>query len=448
MHARRAVGAGVLVAALAVTAQPANAAAPGWSTPHTVTPYRYGGYAVAPGPKGVQIFGNGAVQTMIPRLRAIKTDATEGTAVSVNPGAPGFAGWQLSVNDDARFVAAWMLDNQGTGPIGLAATLGSRTSLPRSAAVLPTDGQDVSGVATAIDDDGNGVVAWFQQPRTPGPTTFKAATLRPGQPPQVVTVATRANADFDSLSVGLDDQARPTITWTVLPLPEGPDLIAVARTNAAGAFSTFEQQLAPGDFGLVQTSVTENGTVLAIWSEQASANSPVTVKTAEAAPGATFGAARTLVGSVPGGGPIVADANAAGRAAVFFGIPVSGGMSLRVLLRTASGNWGSIRPLGPSGRSVAGINIGVDASGRAVALWADGPSGSSNATRILAARSSSASNPLSSYNQVSQRSGDKRCAEPTLFLSTSGDGLGLWNCFTTSTGGSDSPRLARLTKPS
>ena len=76
-------------------------------------------------------------------------------------------------------------------------------------------------------------------------TTFKAATLRPGQPPQVVAVATRANADFDSLSVGLDGQARPTITWTVLPLPPGPDLIAVARADAASAFSTFEQQLAP-----------------------------------------------------------------------------------------------------------------------------------------------------------------------------------------------------------
>ena len=115
MHARRVVGAAVLLAALAVTAQPANAAAPGWSTPHTVTPYRYGTYAVAPGPKGVQIFGNGAVQTMIPQLRAIKTDATEGTAVSANPGAPGFADQQLSVNDDGRFVAAWMLDMAEAG---------------------------------------------------------------------------------------------------------------------------------------------------------------------------------------------------------------------------------------------------------------------------------------------------------------------------------------------
>jgi hypothetical protein len=447
MKVRALAGAGALLAGLAALAPSADAAAPGWSTPHTATPYRYGTYGVAPGPKGVQIFGNGAVQTMIPQLRAIKTDATQGTAVSVNPGAPGFADWQLSVNDDARFIAAWMLDTQGTGPIGLAATLGSRTSLPRSATVLPTDGQDVQGVATAIDDDGNGVVAWFQGPQTPGPITIKVATLRPGQQPQVVTVGTRANANLDALSVGLDGAARPVITWTVLPLPEGPDLIAVARINAAGGFSTFEQLLAPGDFGLVQTAVTQNGTVLAIWSEQASASGPMTVKTADAAPGATFAAARTLVSSVPGGGPIVADANAAGRAAVFFGIPVSGGMSLRVLLRTASGNWGSIRPLGPSGRSVDGINIAVDGSGRAVALWADGPSGSANATRILAARSSSSSNPLSSYNQVSQRSGDKRCNTPTLFLSTSGDGLGAWECFTTSTGGADAPRVARLTKP-
>jgi hypothetical protein len=40
------------------------------------------------------------------------------------------------------------------------------------------------------------------------------------------------------------------------------------------------------------------------------------------------------------------------------------------------------------------------------------------------------------------------CNAPALFLSTSGDGLGLWQCGTSSSGSSFSPRLARLTKPS
>jgi hypothetical protein len=66
---------------------------------------------------------------------------------------------------------------------------------------------------------------------------------------------------------------------------------------------------------------------------------------------------------------------------------------------------------------------------------------------VLAARSSSSTDPLGSYNQVSQRSSDKRCNGPNLFLSTSGDGLGLWQCSTSSSGSSFSPRLARLTKP-
>jgi hypothetical protein len=83
-----------------------------------------------------------------------------------------------------------------------------------------------------------------------------------------------------------------------------------------------------------------------------------------------------------------------------------------------------------------------------VALWDDGSASSKVATRVLAARSSSSSDPLGSYNQVSQRSGDKRCKLPTLFPSTSGDGLGLWQCSTSSSGSSFSPRLARLTKPS
>jgi hypothetical protein len=83
-----------------------------------------------------------------------------------------------------------------------------------------------------------------------------------------------------------------------------------------------------------------------------------------------------------------------------------------------------------------------------VALWDDGTSKSSGATRVLAARTSSSSDPLDSYNQVSQRSGDKRCDAPVLFLSTSGDGLGLWACSSSSSGAISSPRLARLTAPS
>ena len=82
-----------------------------------------------------------------------------------------------------------------------------------------------------------------------------------------------------------------------------------------------------------------------------------------------------------------------------------------------------------------------------MALWDDGSTSSKAATRILAARSSSSTEPLGSYNQVSQRSSDKRCKLPDLFLSTSGDGLGLWQCSTSSSGSSFSPRMARLTKP-
>src|SRR6186997_2171994 len=43
-------------------------------------------------------------------------------------------------------------------------------------------------------------------------------------------------------------------------------------------------------------------------------------------------------------------------------------------------------------------------------------------TRIPAARSSSSSNPLNTYNQVTQRSSDRRCQSPALALASSGDG--------------------------
>src|SRR5262249_47472437 len=107
------------IAALAVLAPSASASAPGWSTPHTASSFRIGTYAAMPNGQGVQVFGNGAAQTMTAQLRAIKSDATQGTAVGVNAGAPGFDGPRLSVNANGRFVAAWLLDTQEPGPIGI-----------------------------------------------------------------------------------------------------------------------------------------------------------------------------------------------------------------------------------------------------------------------------------------------------------------------------------------
>jgi hypothetical protein len=439
------------VAALVVPAASAQASAPGWSTPHTVTPYRVGTYAAGPNGQAVQMFGNGAVQTMTAQIRAIKSDATQGTAVGVNAGAPGFDLPQVSVNANGRLVAAWTLDTQGTAPIGLAATLGSRSSLPRTATVLPTDGQSVSDIATTVDAAGNGVVAWIQGPPGGAATaTVKAATLRPGQAPQIATLDTRANASLAYLSVGMDSGGRPTVTWAVNPTGGTALLIDVARGDGTGAFApAFEEQLGTAAITTLQTFVTGNGGLLAFWVEGTLPSGPLHVKTTQAAPGGTFVGEQALTGGKPGRGPVRFAANASGRAALLFPLASGGGgTTLKVQLRTSSGTWGTPRTLGSSGRYTNGGDIGVDAKGRVVALWDDGSTSSKAATRVLAARSSSSTDPLGSYNQVSQRSSDKRCKIPTLFLSTSGDGLGLWQCSSSSSGTSFAPRLARLTKPS
>ena len=446
-RARRLVPA-ASIAALAALAPPAYASAPGWSTPHTASSFRVGTYAALPNGQGVQIFGNGAVQTMTAQLRAIKSDATQGSAVGVNAGAPGFDLPRLSVNANGRLVAAWMLDTQEPGPIGIAATLGARSSLPKTATVLPSDGQNVSDIATDIDAAGNGVVAWMQSPLTAGPTTVKAATLRSGQAPQVATIATRSDATLGNLAVGMDSSGRPTVTWSVNPAGGTQLLIGVSRGDGTGAFAAaFEEQLGSAAITTLQTFVLGNGGMLAFWAEGTSPSGPLHVKTSQAAPGAGFTGVSALTDGQARGTPQFA-VNASGRAALLFPLSSSGGTTLKVQLRTTAGNWGTPRVVGPTGRVVTSADIAVDAKGRVVALWDDGSVSSKAATRVLAARSSSSTNPLSSYNQVSQRSGDKRCKAPSLFLSTSGDGLGSWQCSTSSSGTSFAPRLARLTKPS
>jgi hypothetical protein len=275
-----------------------------------------------------------------------------------------------------------------------------------------------------------------------------AATLRPGQAPRVATINTRPNMYLGDLSVGIDGAGRPTVTWGVSTTGGPALLIGVARGDGAGAFApALEQQLSNVPMSSLTTFVTGNGGLLAFWVEATQPSDPLHVKTSQAAPGAGFVGVQALTGGKSVRGSVRFAANASGRAALLFPLASGGGTTLKVQLRTASGTWGTPRTVGPSGRYVTNTNIGVDDKGRVVALWDDGSASSKSTTRVLAARSGSSTDPLGSYNQVSQRSSDKRCNAPVLFLSTSGDGLGLWQCSTSSSGTSFAPRLARLTKP-
>jgi hypothetical protein len=445
----------VLAGTLLLAAPAAHAAAPGWSTPHTASGFTVGTFATGAKGQGAQLFANGGAAQRTAQLRAIKTNATQGTAVGVNSGGPGFNLDGLSVNDDGQLVAAWTMDAMNATPVSVAAAIGSRTSLPRSAAAFAT-GQLVTDLATAIAGNGTAVVAWIQSPiggTTASTTTVRAATLRSGQAPIVTTVATRVGAQLSDLDVGFDSTARATVTWSVtVNQNAGPGILGLARGTGPGTFAPAVETVVDPTQPLLdlQTFVTGDGSLLPFWLNGAVGSTPVSVRYSQATPAGLFASPRTLIsGNIRGGRPAFA-ANVNGRAAVLFPLASGSGTSLRALLRTSSGTWGSARLLGPSGaRTIEKAGVGVDAQGRVVALWDDAGASSPTPTRILAARSSSSTNPLNTYNQVAQRSGDSRCDAPTLALSSSGDGFGSWLCSTSSSSGSSgSLRLARLTAPS
>jgi len=445
----------VALGALALAAPAAHAAAPGWSTPHTATPVTTGTYATGPSGQGVQLFANGGVPQRTAQLRAIRTDATQGTAVGVNAGGPGFDLFDLDVNDNARLVATWTKDLENATPVGVAAAIGSRTSLPRTATVFAT-GALVTDLASAVAGNGTSVVAWIQTPlgaTTASATTIVAATLRAGQAPILTNIVTRTGAGLDDLAVGFDDDDNAVITWSVTQNPNGgPGVIGVARGTAPGTFSVAAETTVDPTQQLLdlRTFVTGDGGLLLFWTNGGPGGSgaPLAVRYSQATAAGVFTAPRTLISGASGGLPTYA-ANAAGRAVVIFPLTSGSGASLRALLRTPAGTWGSARLLGPSGaRRIRAVDAGVDERGRVVALWDDAGASSGTPTRILAARSSSSSNPLNTYNQVTQRSSDRRCQSPALALASSGDGFGSWLCSTSSSGTISGPRLARLTAPS
>jgi hypothetical protein len=440
---------------IAAAAPAAQAAAPGWSTPHTASTVTIDAYASAPNGQGVQLFANGGVPQRTGQLRAIKTDATQGTAVGVNAGGAGFDLFDLEINDNARLVAAWTKDLENAQPVPVAVAFGTRTSLPRTASVFTTGGQ-VSDLASDVADNGTAVVAWVESPVAPGttinnsPTTIKAATLRSGQPPIVTTLGTRTGALIDNLAVGFDSDARAIVTWNVTQNENGgPGVLAVARGTGTGTFAPAVETTVDPTQQLLDlvTFVTGDGGLLLFWTNGGQ-GAPTAIRYSQATGAGVFTAPRTLISGNQLGLPSFA-ASSAGRAAVLVPVASGSGTSLRALLRTSSGTWGSARLVGPSGaRTIRRVSVGVDARGRVVVLWDDAGASSSTPTRILAARSSSSSNPLNTYNQVSQRSGDRRCQTPSLALSSSGDGFGSWLCSTSSSGSITGPRLARLTAPS
>lgn len=435
----------LLLTTAAVPPAAQAAGAPGWATPHTASAVPVGVYGAGPNGQGIQLFGtSGASQTRVAQIRAIKTDATQGTAVGIDAdGRPGFTQPSVAVNPSGKLVAAWTMDTLSVGPIGLAAALGARTALPRTAAVLPTDDTSATEVATAIDASGTATVAWIEGGP---PNLVKAATLRPGQAPQVaVLAATTTLASY--VSLGLDSGGRPIVTWTEGTPTGTATTIGVARGDGTGAFAAAAvQPLTAAPLDREQTFVLADGTLLAFWSEGTQPGSVLTVRTATAPPGGLFGAPRT-VATTNGSFPSIAAA-ANGRAAILYAVKSGSGVALRTVLRSTAGTWGSAHATGPSGRRVSHTNAGVDAKGRVVLLWDDGSASASFPTRILTARSSSSSNPPGDYHQLAQRSGDSRCNSPALTLSISGDGLGWWLCGSSGTSPPNRPRLARLTAPS
>src|SRR4051794_20245441 len=110
MRIHRAAVTAAAAGALGLAAPAAHGSAAGWSTPHTASTVTTGIYATGSGGQGAQLFANGGVSQRTAQLRAIKTDATPGTAVKINAGGPGFDRDGLSVNDSGRLIAAWTMD--------------------------------------------------------------------------------------------------------------------------------------------------------------------------------------------------------------------------------------------------------------------------------------------------------------------------------------------------
>jgi hypothetical protein len=137
----------------------------------------------------------------------------------------------------------------------------------------------------------------------------------------------------------------------------GPGSIGVARGNGQGGFAPgVETQVDTTLLDNLQTFVTTDGGLLALWASGGpgnigtTASTPVGVRFSQAGATGPWSAAQTVITGATGGALPSFAANASGRAAVLFPLATSGGTTLRSVLRTSAGTWGAPGSSAPPAR--------------------------------------------------------------------------------------------------
>ena len=239
------------------------------------------------------------------------------------PGGPWGAVKDLSSNVQTSFQPHVALDRQGN-----ATAVWARSGLPIQAAVRPRGGvwgapQDISplggGAAlpqVAYDRNGKAIAVWYR------------ATLGPLQEVVQASVRPRGGA------------------WSM------PEDLSAAGVLAVAPHIAFDKA----------------GTAIAVWSDQTVSQSKVQAAVRPAATGVWRDPKTISSAALNAGAPALA-VSPRGLAVVVWSVSNGSLRYVQSALRPAGGSWRSPKTLTPTGGNAYAPEVGIDASGSAVAVW-------------------------------------------------------------------------------
>jgi hypothetical protein len=312
---------------------------------------------------------------------------------------------------------------------------------------LSPSGRDAQAPKVAVDARGDAVVVWSDVGLTSW--TIQSAYRPAGGSWENTTLIDSPEQGTGQPDVAMDAAGNATAVWAATGGSTGWTVRAASRT-AAGVWSKFAVLSKPDPSGAVapQVALEGNGDTTVVWSRTVGSTTRLELVTRSASTGKWSAVTDLFPGAPSAVAPQIAT-DARGDGVIVWTSAGTQGFTVDASVRRPGKPWGKPTPLVAPGAGALSPQIGVDAHGAALAVWARAVGG---ASRVQAASLPTTGTKWSPAKTLSRAGAD--ALTPQTAVDPDGDGALAWARFDSQTfviqgAGYDAtgPSLTALTLP-
>jgi hypothetical protein len=282
---------------------------------------------------------------------------------------------------------------------------------------LSAAGQDtVDPVAVGVDDNGNAVIAWARYDG--GANRIQAVRWATGGSIGSVQTLSASGSNALEPAVAVDPDGNAVVVWS---RSDGANLrIQAIRRAAGGNLSSVKNLSTSGrDAHAARVGIDAQGNAIVAWLRSDGSNERVQVR--RRSRGGTLSAVQTL--SAAGQSAVTPSlaVDASGRAVVVWARPDGANYRIQIRRRAAGGSLSSVKTVSDPGEHAVDPKVGLDAKGNATAVWSrsEGASARVQVVRRSAGGSLSAVETLSAAGQ--------NAATPAVAVQAKGNAIVAWS---------------------